>query len=439
MTFERAEQYLLGLINETQSRRKSLGLQRMRALLQELGDPQCAYPTLHVGGTSGKGSTATMLACALSASGRRTGLHTKPHLQSVTERACVDGRAIEEARFGELLEEMLPAIERTTAQHGAPTYYETLLALAFTHFARESVEVAVIEVGLGGRLDGTNVLVPQVTTITSVGYDHTEVLGDTIEAIALEKAGIAKPGVPLVLGVERQEAVAVIEAHAREAGAPVIRVDEVTDIAMQEGDERRFEIATSSARYEIRLPIFGAFQRRNARTAIATLEALPATLRPSVDAVERGFTRVAVPGRMEIVPGEPTIVLDIAHNAEKAEHLADALRERFPDRRMRALVAIGEGKDAHAILEALAPLVSSLVVTSFHAAGRTPLAPSVLAQLAQRFGVPVGTVDDPVDAFKLACERCAPKDVLVVTGSTFVVAAVREIAFARESRVPVHG
>ncbi len=395
MTFDDAQSYLLGLIDETQSQHRGMGLDRMRAFLRALGDPQEAYPKLHVGGTSGKGSTATMLAAALAASGRKTGLHTKPHLHSMTERACVDGVAVSPQRFADLLETMMPAIESVAATSGRPTYYETLLALAFLHFARERVDVAVIEVGLGGRLDGTNVIVPEVAVITSVGYDHTDVLGDTIEAIALEKAGIAKRDVPLVVGAERPEAIAVIRAHTRDADAPVIMVDDVTEIAPLDGDERHFEIVTKRARYDICLPIFGTFQRRNARIAVAALEALPDSLRPNPAEVERGLGRVAMPGRMEIVRGEPTVVLDIAHNVEKAEHLASSVRQRFPQRRIRAVVAIGAGKDAHAILEALAPLVTSLVVTSFHAAGRKPLPTETIANFARRFGMPVCTIDDP--------------------------------------------
>ncbi|MGA8533103.1 MAG: Mur ligase family protein, partial [Candidatus Tumulicola sp.] len=195
-TFERAEAYLLGTIDETTSRRTSYKLDRMRAFLHELGDPHRAYPTIHVGGTSGKGSTCTMIASVLQACGKRTGLHTKPHLQIVTERARIDGVAVDPARFAALLDDMMPAIERTAARYGRPTYYETLLALAFVHFALECVDVAVIEVGLGGRLDGTNLLRPEVTAITSIGYDHTEILGETLESIAREKAGIARPGVP---------------------------------------------------------------------------------------------------------------------------------------------------------------------------------------------------------------------------------------------------
>ncbi len=206
MNYEEASSYLRGTINETASRRQPTRLERMRLLLRELGDPQNAYPTIHVGGTSGKGSTATMIAAAFTASGLRAGLHTKPHLSSMTERARIDGSAIGEDVFADLLSEMLPAIERTVRVEGRPSYYETLLALAFAHFAREAVDVGVIEVGIGGSLDGTNVLLPEVAVITNVGLDHTEILGETKEEIARDKAGIAKPGVPLVSDATRSSA-----------------------------------------------------------------------------------------------------------------------------------------------------------------------------------------------------------------------------------------
>jgi dihydrofolate synthase / folylpolyglutamate synthase len=430
MTFEHAEQYLLRLIDERRSRGR-LGLDRTRALLRELGDPQNAYPTLHVGGTSGKGSTATMMAAALGASGKRVGLHTKPHLHSMTERACVDGVPIGTQQFAELLEEMLPAIGRVSAVAGSPSYYETLLALAFLSFARANVDAAVIEVGVGGRLDGTNVITPCVAVITSVDYDHTDVLGETLEAIAAEKAGIAKRGIPLVVGAQRPEAVAIIERVAGAVGAPVILVDHVSEIAVLEGDERRFEVKTSRAAYDVRLPVFGSFQRRNAQTAIVALETLPQKLAPSIEEIERGFGRVVIPGRMEVVIGTPTVVLDIAHNAEKALHLADALRERWPERRMRALVAVGQGKDAAAILQALAPLVDAFVCTTFAAAGRHAIPPERLLEEAASVGIAAQRIDDPLTALSRAYEQCAADDILVVTGSTFVVAALREQVLRR--------
>jgi dihydrofolate synthase/folylpolyglutamate synthase len=424
MTFEQAQAYLVGLIDERRSRGR-LGLDRMRALLLELGNPQDSYATVHVGGTSGKGSTATMIASALRASGKRTGLHTKPHLHSVTERAWVDGSAIGEARFGELLEAMIPALERVNAVAGRPSYYEALLALAFLYFALERVDVAVIEVGVGGRLDGTNVIIPKVAAITSVGYDHTEILGESIEAIAAEKAGIAKPKVPLVVGVENREALDVIERAAGRADAPVTLVDRTSTIVMDDSDERNFRVTTDKAAYDVRLPVFGAFQRRNAQCAIVTLEALPAELRPSAADVVRGLATVAIPGRMEIFGGTPTIVLDIAHNQEKAQHLADALREHFPGKRFSAVVAIGQGKDARAILATLAPLTQSITFTSFEAAGRHAITPEELASIAEPLGVSASHANDPHEAFARVRERMPSDGIVLVTGSTFIVSEIR--------------
>lgn len=407
-SYDQAEAYLLGTINETISRRTSYKLDRMRELLRELGDPHAAYPTIHVGGTSGKGSTATMIAGALHAAGKQVGLHTKPHLSSPTERARVDGIAVTRERFAELLDEMMPAIERVLAAgFGRATYYETLLALAFLHFARECVGVAVIEVGLGGRLDGTNVIVPQVAAITSVGYDHTDVLGDTIEAIAFEKAGIAKPGVPLVVGWMPGAALATIEAHAKAVGAPVARVEEC-------GIDVPF----------VKAP--GTFQRRNAATAIAVLERLSDDLRPDRDAVERAFAQLVIPGRMEVLAGHPATVFDIAHNAEKAAALVESLRESFPERRVHYVVAIGESKDAHEMIRALASIPSTFTFTSFETAGRAAIRPQRLVGIAESLGTWGRAIGDPLDALVVARRNAGTGDVVVVTGSTFLVATLRE-------------
>jgi len=229
VTFQSAQSYLLGLINESASRRMPNRLDRIHAFLEALDNPQNRYATIHVAGTSGKGSTATMMAAALQAAGHRTGLHTKPHLTSVTERARVDGLAIPEDAFGELLGEMQSAIDQVAAEHGRPTYYETLLALAFLWFARSEVDVAVVEAGVGGTLDGTNVLRPRVAVITNIALDHTDILGETLEDIARDKAGIAKQGVPLVSFVRDAGARRVIEAACADAGAPFVSVaDSVT-------------------------------------------------------------------------------------------------------------------------------------------------------------------------------------------------------------------
>jgi dihydrofolate synthase/folylpolyglutamate synthase len=399
----------------------------MATFLRHLGDPHRAYPTLHVGGTSGKGSTATMLGRVLTVSGKRTGLHTKPHLTSMTERARIDGTPISEERFAELLEEMMPAIERTTREHERPSYYETLLALAFVHFAREGVDAAVIEVGLGGSLDGTNLVAPEVSIITNVGLDHTEILGDTPELIARDKAGIAKHGVPLVsdaTGIARE----VIERAALRVGAPFFAVADATTVQARSGDThaQSFSVATPEAAYDVTLPVLGGFQRRNAATAILALEKLRPYLRPSVADVERGLAELVLPGRMEYFPGFPGIIFDVAHNPDKAESLAEALRANFPDRRFAFVVAISESKDAAGVLRPWLDLPATFVFTAFETPGRESERPGRLANIAERAGAVARSISDPIEALTIARRQAEGSHVIVVTGSTFLTGMLRE-------------
>lgn len=428
MNFSQAQAYLLGTVNESRSRREPYRLDRMYAFLRELGDPQNQYPTVHVGGTSGKGSTSTMVAAALTASGKRTGLHTKPHMRSMVERARIDGVNITEERFAELLTQMMPAIDTITNEFSRPSYYETLLALAFTHFAQESVDAAVIEVGIGGKLDGTNVLRPRVSVITNVGLDHTDILGETHEEIAEDKAGIAKPGVPLVSAVDHAGARAVIERHCSQAGAAFISVLDTARIEEQaiESYSQRFTVSTPLEQYDIMLPVLGTFQQVNAATAIVAMEQLEPSLRPSKDAVERGLARLNLAGRMEYFPSHPGVVFDVAHNPDKAAHLVESLMHQFPDRRFSFVIAVGESKDAQEILRSFVDLPASFIFTSFDTQGRTATRPQRLASLAETLGIWGRSVADPVEALSIARRNAAADDIIVVTGSTFVVAELRD-------------
>ncbi len=427
MNFEEAERFLLASIGESTSPRTNYGLERMTALLEALGDPHRRYPVVHVAGTSGKGSTATMIERVLRQRRLRVGLHVKPHLQSMTERARIDGTAIARERFAQLFSEMLPVIDRIAERYGAPSYYEMLLALTFLYFAREAVDIAVIEVGLGGRLDGTNVVSPSVCAITSIGYDHQEILGDTLEKIAAEKAGIAKPGVPLVSAVHEEPARTTIAAICARVGAPLIesathaRVEDIESEAF----EQQFTVRTASERYRVRLPILGGFQRSNAVTAVLAVEALPPTLRPNRVEIEEGLAEVRIPGRMELVPGAPSLLFDIAHNEQKARSLADALRERFGDRAQTFVIGIGESKDARAILAAFARPENFFVLTSFDAGGRPARSPEYLARIADELQIAHESFADPHEALARARERAGASGIVVVTGSTFVVAALR--------------
>ncbi len=428
MTFQSAQSYLLGLINENASRRMPNRLDRMYAFLAALGDPQNAYPTVHVAGTSGKGSTSTMIAAALQASGRKTGLHTKPHLTSVTERARVDGVAIPEDDFAELIGEMQAAVDRIAYEHGRPTYYETLLALAFLWFARSGVDVAVIEAGVGGLLDGTNVLRPRVAVITNVGLDHTEILGETLEEIARDKAGIAKEGVPLVSDVRDPGARRVIELACADAGAPFVSVADTATIERRSGERygQSFTVTTPEDRYDVSLPILGDFQQENAATAIRALEQLGPDLRPTREQIENGLSRTVIPGRMEFFPSHPGVVFDIAHNPDKAQRLAHALAEAFPGRRFTFVMAIGESKDAVKVIEPFLALNGTFVFTTFATPGRSSSRPQRLALIADDIGAWGRAIGDPVEAFSIARRNADADDIIVVTGSTFVVAELRD-------------
>jgi dihydrofolate synthase/folylpolyglutamate synthase len=435
-SFAAAEHYLLGTIDETTSPRTSYKLDRMRALLHELGDPHLAYPTVHVGGTSGKGSTSTMIARALEENGKNTGLHTKPHLRDATERALVNGVAVSRDRFAQLLDGMMPAIRRVTAAYRRPTYYETLLALAFLHFQCERVDVAVIEVGLGGRLDGTNLVRPRVSAITSVGYDHTEVLGDTLEQIAREKGGIAKNGVPFVVADVADGAMRVLEECSANAGARLVRVADAVNVESASPDSRRFRAVTATARYDAHLGVRGDFQRTNAATAVAVLEALGDDLRPPAQAVERAFASVRIPGRFEILNDDPPLVLDIAHNPEKARALVLALQRAFPATDVHYVIAIGERKDAAQLLSIFGEMPGTFTFASFDVRGRPAIAPSRLRAMAQALDRTGSVAGDPVSGVLQARALAKPGEPIVVTGSTFAVAAVREWQLSEGSREP---
>jgi dihydrofolate synthase/folylpolyglutamate synthase len=428
VNFAQAQAYLLGTLNESLSRREPYRLERMQFFLKELGDPQERYPTVHVGGTSGKGSTSTMIASVLTASGKRTGLHTKPHLRSMTERARIDGRSVPEDDFAELLGSMMPAIENVASQFSRPSYYETLLALAFSYFAREEVDVAVIEVGIGGKLDGTNVLRPRVSVITNVGLDHTEILGDTLEEIAADKAGIAKPGIPLVSAVDHPGARAVIEEHARNAGAPFLPVLDLTSVQPLPSQtfSQSFMLTTPAGRYDLTLPVLGEFQRRNAATAVLALEQLDPGLRPERAAVERGLAQFNLAGRMEYFPSHPGVVFDVAHNPDKAANLAASLAQTFNEKRFTFILAVGESKDALEVIRAFIHLPAQFIFTAFQTPGRTAIKPQRLASFAESLGVWGRAIADPIEAFSVARRNTPADDVVVVTGSTFLVAELRE-------------
>jgi len=301
-------------------------LARMEALLAELDDPHRQFPTIHITGTKGKGSTALMLASVFRAAGLKVGLYTSPHLVDLRERITVNGSLISPDDFCRTMNDVARAVEsvRQGFPDHPPTFFEIVTALGFLHFARQAVELAVVEVGLGGRLDATNVVMPLVSVITTVSIDHTIQLGNTIESIAREKAGIIKPGVPVVSGPQAGEALIVVEERARQLHAPLLlagRDIDVSGIRAEEAPGLVFDLRTPRGwRRGVRLGLLGAHQAVNAAVAVAAAElaAERAAFPLTDEAVAEGLMEARAPARVELISGRPTIVLDAAHNPASA-------------------------------------------------------------------------------------------------------------------------
>ena len=401
-------------------------LDRMRALCALLDNPQDRFPSLHIAGSKGKGSTAAMAASILQTAGHRTALFTSPHLHSFRERLRIDGELIGREQLVALWEEARPLVESLER----PTTFEIITALAFLHFSRPPVDWAVLEVGLGGRLDATNIVHPCACAITSLSYEHTDLLGHTLSLIAFEKAGIIKPGVPVVVGPQAPEAMAVLETVAAESGVQLWRVGEGEDAhwrwAVREATPAgvRLDITGPEDAYEdLWVPLAGYHQAANAAVAVALLHTLDSVPTPAT--IRQGLARAYWPGRLESVSLQPHIVVDSAHNRHSAEQLQAALA-LFPNKRLILLFGASSDKDIHGMLEVLGPEAAVVIVTrSFHPRASDP---SELADLARSVlpHTPVYVTANVPDALRLAGDLAGPNDLVLVTGSIFVVADVRE-------------
>ena len=400
------------------------GLENIRALLASLGHPERAFPTIHVAGTNGKGSVAAMIDAALGGAGRRTGRYTSPHLVDVTERFVIDGHPVAAAALAETIARLRDRIEALRAAgvlDVQPTFFEVTTAAAFELFREAGVDVATIEVGLGGRLDATNVVAPLVAVITSIAFDHEQYLGHSLREIAEEKAGIIKPGVPVVVGRVAPEADAAIAAIARERGAGLIRAWD--GVAAEPLDDGAVRLRTPARDYgEVRLALAGAHQVGNAVVAVRALETLEARgLRVPAAAIVRGLAEVSWPGRLDVrrFPDGRELLLDAAHNPAGAEALASYLTASGGRRPL--VFAAMRDKDVTGMLRALLPAVGALVVT--RASNARAADPASIAELARAIApaLPVEVVEHPRDAL-VAAWRLGPR--IVVAGSIFLLGDV---------------
>jgi len=427
-----AVRFLFGLLDGSRYTRppgREANLARTRRLLARLGHPERGLATVLVAGTKGKGSTAAMLAAVEAAAGRRVGVYTKPHLVDYRERIRTEGGLIAPEELARLVAEVRPAVEAGAADpEGVPTYFEVSVALALLYFHRRRVDLAVLEVGMGGRLDATNVCDPLLSVITPISYDHMEALGRTLGAIAGEKAGIVRPDRPVVVAPQPQEAEEALREACLRAGAVLVRAV----------DRAQWEVRSMSASGQvlhlwgardygtIRLPLVGRHQALNAATAVVAAEELAAAGFPlPPEAVRRGLEGLHWPGRVEAVRERPVGVVDVAHNVAAMQALRDALLEVWPGRRLVVVFGMVASHDHEGPAAVIAPL-ADLVITTTPDHLR-PLDPRVLAEAVRAYAPRVEVEPDRAAAVRRALAEAGPGDVVCVTGSFYLAGEARAL------------
>ncbi len=404
-------------------------LRRMEELLVRLGNPHLKARSVHISGTKGKGSTAAMIASALTASGYTTGLYTSPHLNDLRERIRVDGELISEAELVTLVERLKPEVEAVNnkAIYGELTTFELLTALGFAHFKLKGVDFQVLEVGLGGRLDATNVIKPEVCIITSVSFDHMEVLGNSLAEIAAEEAGIIKPGSIVITSPQRDEVARVIDETCLNCGARLVRVgSDVTWRSLSFDLNRQLLVVKGRlGSYKLSIPLLGQHQLGNAATAVAALEVLAEKgFNICRDSIIDGLARVSWPGRLQILRRRPLIVVDGAHNPDSAQKLRQSLEQYFGFDRAILVIGASSDKDIAGIISELFSLFDKVIVTC----SRHPraMAPALLKTEFARHGVETQVAEGVSIALSQALALAGDRDLICVTGSLFVVAEAIE-------------
>jgi dihydrofolate synthase/folylpolyglutamate synthase len=436
MDYSQAIEYVLGFTDWERASAQAFAaanfdLRRVQSLLARLGNPHLGRQTVHIAGSKGKGSVAAMIASILRAAGYRSGLYTSPHLHSFRERIVVNGQPIGEGEFARLTEVIAPrvAAENEDGRFGQLTTFELLTALAFFHFQDRDAQWQVLEVGMGGRLDATNVVDEKaVCVIAPISLEHTTVLGDTVEKIAVEKAAILRPGTTAVMAPQPYpKAAAVIRARAAELAAPLLEVSETYSVQRLGWDltGQSFRLAGPGCTRELWLPLLGAHQLENAATALAAIDALGSGgVTVSEESIGEGLGRLSWPGRLEVLTDNPLIVVDGAHNGDSARRLRQALRDHFSFERAILVMGVSGGKTVADMAEELAPLTRLLIATrSQHPRAAEPEA--VAAAFAGR-GVASETCPTVAVALDRARTLAGHNDLICVVGSLFVVAEARE-------------
>jgi len=431
LNYRQAEEYLNSFVNYEKIpgvsyAQAGYSLAHVGELLSRMGNPQLAARTVHIAGTKGKGSVAAMIAQVLSASGYKTGLYTSPHLLDLRERIKVDGVPISEAEFAAAMAKVKPFIEsmKQDAAFRQLTYFEALTVLAFVYFQEKQADFQVLEVGLGGRLDATNVVPsPAVCIITSISLDHTQILGNALGEIAREKAGIIKPGCSVVISPQPEEAAFVISDTCREKEAKPFWVGKDVTWHKIGGnlDHQSLAINGRTGKYRVSIPLLGDFQLENAATAVAALEILSSEgFAISPADIAQGLAQVKWPGRFQILRQHPTIVVDGAHNVASIKRLVNNINAYFPDKRIWLVFGTSVDKDIRGIVNELLPLSPQVILTKASHA-RAASVPTLADEFTKR-GINPETKENVAEAISRALSLASRTDVICVTGSLFVVA-----------------
>lgn len=405
----------------------------MRELLTLLGNPHIKQPTVHVAGTKGKGSTSAMIASGLATSGYDTGLFTSPHLHTMRERISINGIPITEEDFSSTVDTIWDSIETINAKtpESPITTFEALTALAFIYFANEKVEFQVLEVGLGGRLDATNVVEPEITVITSLSLDHTDILGNTLHEIAREKAGIIKLKVPIITADQQPEALAVLEEISKSLSAPIVVIGKDVQFNRTDFNSEMQEVQISGKvldrpfDHHVRIPLLGMHQLENAALAITTLESLRIKGYPiPYDGIYHGLANVFWPGRLEQLQKKPRIIIDGAHNIWSAKKLREAIDEYYKYNALHLIVGFSSDKDLAGMIKEWASLSSTVISTR----SRHPRSvdPEHIATEFEKYGHVTQPMPNIGLALKEALNRAKKDDMILVTGSLFVISEARE-------------
>ncbi len=425
-----------GIPNPRQKRIFDLG--RMEAFLDRLGNPHKASKTVHVAGTKGKGSTAALCDAALRAAGYNTGFYSSPHLHSFRERIRVNSQPVSEAEFSRLVEQLWPVQEwiGQNTELGNVTLFEFMTGMAFQCFADHQSDFQVIEVGLGGRLDATNVVDPNVCVITPVSRDHTAILGDSIAEIAFEKAGIIKPGKPVVVAPQVPETRRVILETCRERSATPVQVGK--DVTWKAGvssiEGQDLTVKSMSGEYQLRLPLLGKHQLDNAASAVAALESLMAQGHSiPADAIRRGFESVVWPCRMEVLGRDPLVIADGAHNDDSVNVLLDAVAGYLDYRRLFLVVGFSRDKSVSDMVARLAKAGPVVFASRSRHPRSTP--PGQIVSLFRDSGVEAVEAGTTAEALAQAKQAAREDDLILVTGSLFVAAEARECLLGIEPEV----